>query len=73
MLEPIYLFTITVPEVAGDAMGQLKTKCAHILGIDNVANKTVLTVHAPLAEMQLQIAKMMFDVLLAKRKRISNL
>ena len=53
LLEPIYVFTITVPEhCAGDVMGQLKTKRAHILGMDNVANKTVLTVHAPLAEMQ---------------------
>jgi elongation factor G len=53
LLEPIYLFTITVPEhCAGDTMGQLKTKRAQILGMDNVANKTVLTVHAPLAEMQ---------------------
>jgi elongation factor G len=53
LLEPIYMFTITVPEqCAGDAMGQLKTKRAHILGMDNVANKTVITVHAPLAEMQ---------------------
>ncbi|NJM39939.1 MAG: hypothetical protein HC853_03750 [Anaerolineae bacterium] len=53
LLEPIYLFNITVPEAAaGDAMGQLKTKRAQILGMDNVANKTVLTVHAPLAEMQ---------------------
>lgn len=53
LLEPVYVFTITVPEqCAGDVMGQLKTKRAQILGMDNVANKTVLTVHAPLAEMQ---------------------
>ncbi len=53
LLEPIYTFTITVPEqCAGDVMGQLKTKRAQILGMDNVANKTLLTVHAPLAEMQ---------------------
>lgn len=53
LLEPVYRFTITVPEnCAGDVMGQLKTKRAQILGMDNVANKTVLTVHAPLAEMQ---------------------
>jgi len=53
LLEPVYLFTITVPEnCAGDVMGQLKTKRAQILGMDNLANKTVLTVHAPLAEMQ---------------------
>lgn len=53
LLEPIYCFTITVPEqFAGDVMGSLKTKRAQILGMDQKANKTIITAHAPLAEMQ---------------------
>lgn len=53
LMEPIYCFTITVPEqFAGDVMGSLKTKRAQILGMDQKANKTVITAHAPLAEMQ---------------------
>lgn len=53
LLEPIYRFTIIVPEAsAGDVMGNLKTKRAQIIGMDQRANKTVITADAPLAEMQ---------------------
>jgi elongation factor G len=53
LLEPIYRFTIIVPEnSAGDVMGNLKTKRAQIIGMDQRANKTVITADAPLAEMQ---------------------
>lgn len=53
LLEPIYRFTIVVPEGnAGDVMGGLKTKRAQIIGMDQRANKTVITADAPLAEMQ---------------------
>jgi elongation factor G len=53
LLEPIYAFTITVPEqFAGDVMGGLKGRRAQILGMEQRANKTVITAQAPLAEMQ---------------------
>ncbi len=53
LLEPIYRFVITVPEAnAGDVMGNLKTKRAQLLGMDQEANKMVITSDAPLAEMQ---------------------
>ncbi len=53
LLEPIYSFDITVPEhYAGDVMGSLKAKRAQIQGMDQKANKTVITAHAPISEMQ---------------------
>ncbi len=53
LLEPIYRFTIVVPEAnAGDVMSSLKTKRAQIIGMDQRGNKTVITADAPLAEMQ---------------------
>ena len=53
LLEPIYTFTITVPETnAGDVMGTLKTKRGQIIGMDQRGNKTIITAQAPLAEMQ---------------------
>ncbi len=53
LLEPLYCFTITVPETfAGDVMGGLKSKRAQILGMEQRANKSVITALAPLAEMQ---------------------
>jgi elongation factor G len=53
LLEPVYCFTIVVPEAcAGDVMSSLKSKRAHIMGMDQKANKTVITAHAPLSEMQ---------------------
>ena len=53
LLEPIYRFVITVPEqFAGDVLGGLKGRRAQIMGMEQRANKTVVTAHAPLAEMQ---------------------
>ena len=53
LLEPIYNVTITVPEeYTGDIIGDLNTKRARVLGIDQQANKSIITAQAPLAEMQ---------------------
>lgn len=53
LLEPIYRFTIVVPEAnAGDVMNSLRTKRAQIIGMDQRGNKTVITADAPLSEMQ---------------------
>ncbi len=53
LLEPIYRFTIFVPEDnAGDVMGNLNTKRAQIVSMEQVGNKAVITADAPLAEMQ---------------------
>ncbi|HEY3342682.1 MAG TPA: elongation factor G [Anaerolineae bacterium] len=53
LLEPIYRFTIFVPDAnAGDVMGNLNTKRAQIVTMDQVGNKAVITADAPLAEMQ---------------------
>jgi elongation factor G len=53
LLEPIYRFTIFVPEDnAGDVMGNLNTKRAQIVTMEQVGNKAVITADAPLAEMQ---------------------
>jgi elongation factor G len=42
-----------VPDTyAGDVMSALKTKRAQVMGMDQRGNKTVITAHAPLAEMQ---------------------
>ncbi len=53
LLEPVYNVTITVPEeYTGDIIGDLNTKRARVLGIDQQANKSIITAQAPLAEMQ---------------------
>ena len=53
LLEPIYRFSITVPEGnAGDVMGNLNTKRAQVIGMDPRGNKMVIIADAPLAEMQ---------------------
>ncbi len=53
LLEPIYRFTIIVPESnAGDVMGNLNTKRAQIVSMDQVGAKAVITADAPLADMQ---------------------
>jgi elongation factor G len=53
LLEPIYRFNIVVPESnTGDVMGNLNTKRAQIISMDQKGNKTVITADAPLAEMQ---------------------
>lgn len=53
LLEPIYKFTITVPEeFTGDVMGHLNTKRARVLGMEQSGGKSTITALAPLAEMQ---------------------
>jgi elongation factor G len=53
MLEPIYKYTITVPEeYMGDVLSDLNTRRAQVLGMDQVADKSIVTALVPLAEMQ---------------------
>jgi elongation factor G len=53
MLEPIYKYTITVPEeYMGDVLSDLNTRRAQVLGMDQVADNSVVTAMVPLAEMQ---------------------
>ena len=53
LLEPIMLFTITLPESnMGDILGDLNTKRARVVGTEQKGDKTVITAQAPLAEMQ---------------------
>jgi elongation factor G len=53
LLEPIYKYTITVPEeYMGDVLSDLNTRRAQVLGMDQVADKSVVTAVVPLAEMQ---------------------
>jgi elongation factor G len=53
LLEPIHKVVITVPdEYTGDIMGDLNTKRARVLGMDQKGNRSIITALAPLAEMQ---------------------
>ncbi len=53
LLEPIHEVTITVPEeYTGDVMGDLNTKRARVLGMDQRSGKTIITARVPLAETQ---------------------
>ncbi len=53
MLEPIYKYTITVPEeYMGDVLSDLNTRRAQVLGMDQVGDKSIVTAMVPLAEMQ---------------------
>ena len=53
LLEPIYKVTIIVPEeYTGDVMGDLNTKRARVLGMEQQGGKSIITALAPLAEMQ---------------------
>jgi elongation factor G len=53
LLEPIYKYTITVPEeYMGDVLGDLNTRRAQVLGMDQVMENSVVTALVPLAEMQ---------------------
>jgi len=53
LLEPIYKYTITVPEeYMGDVLGDLNTRRAQVLGMDKVGDKSIVTAMVPLAEMQ---------------------
>lgn len=53
ILEPMYRFTITVPEeFMGDVLSDLNTRRAQVLGMDQAAGNSIVTALAPLAEMQ---------------------
>jgi elongation factor G len=52
LLEPIYLFTITVPdEYAGAVMSDLNTRRGRVQGMEQQNSKAVVIAEAPLAEM----------------------
>ncbi|MFP4343805.1 MAG: elongation factor G [Anaerolineales bacterium] len=53
LLEPIYLFTVTVPEeFTGDVLSDLNTRRGRVQGMAQQTGKTVITAEVPLAEMQ---------------------
>jgi len=53
LLEPIYKYTITVPEeYMGDVLSDLNTRRAQVLGMDQIGENSVVTAQVPLAEMQ---------------------
>ena len=53
LLEPIMRVQITVPEqFMGDVLGDLKTKRAKVLGMDQHKGNSIIAAEAPLAEMQ---------------------
>ena len=53
LLEPIMTVTITVPEqFMGDVLGDLNTRRARVLGMDQQKGNGIITAEAPLAEMQ---------------------
>jgi len=53
LLEPIMLFNITVPEPnTGDVLGDLNTKRATVMGMEQKGDMSIITAQAPLAEMQ---------------------
>jgi elongation factor G len=53
LLEPIYKFTVTVPEeYMGEVLSDLNTRRAQVLGMDQAAGNSIVLALAPLAEMQ---------------------
>ena len=51
LLEPIYKVTVTVPaDYMGDIMGDMNTRRARVLGIDQEGTKSVVQFEVPLAE-----------------------
>jgi len=53
LLEPIYEVTVTVPaDNMGDILGDMNTRRARVLGMDQEGNKSVIRVEVPLAEVQ---------------------
>jgi elongation factor G len=53
LLEPIYLYTVTVPEeYMGDVLSDLNTRRAQVQGMDQVGDNSIVTALVPLAEMQ---------------------
>ena len=57
MLEPIYEVTVTVPaDNMGDILGDMNTRRARVLGMDQEGTKSVVKSEVPLAEMQNYLA-----------------
>ena len=53
LLEPMYLFTVTIPdEFAGAVMSDLNTRRARVQGMKQAPQKAIITALGPLAEMQ---------------------
>ena len=53
LLEPIYEVTVTVPaDNMGDILGDMNTRRARVLGMDQEGNKSIVRAEVPLAEMQ---------------------
>jgi len=53
LLEPIMKATITVPEqFMGDVLGDLNTKRARVLGMEQKKGNSIISAEVPLAEMQ---------------------
>ncbi len=53
LLEPIYEVSVTVPaDNMGDIMGDLNTRRAKVLGMDQEGTKSIVRAEVPLAEMQ---------------------
>ena len=53
LLEPVMELTVTVPDpMVGDAISDLNTKRAKVLGMTPDGDHTTITAHAPLAEVQ---------------------
>ncbi|MBQ7340410.1 MAG: elongation factor G [Clostridia bacterium] len=52
ILEPVYMYTITVPDnYTGDILGDLNKRRGRILGMEMINGKQVISAEAPLAEM----------------------
>ena len=53
LLEPIFMVTVSVPaDNMGDIMGDLNTRRARVLGMDQEGSKSIVRAEVPLAEMQ---------------------
>jgi elongation factor G len=53
LLEPIYEVTVTVPaDNMGDILGDMNTRRARVLGMDQEGSKSIVRAEVPLAEMQ---------------------
>ena len=53
LLEPIYEVTVTVPaDNMGDILGDMNTRRARVLGMDQEGSKSIVRSEVPLAEMQ---------------------
>jgi len=53
LLEPVYKVIVTIPEnFMGDILGDLNTRRAQILGMEQIRDNSVVTARVPLAEIQ---------------------